>query len=87
MFPLGEILPVCPGLVQDLPKYSRWHATRVLAGLLTRPECHANTVRLETMVHLAVGLCAGEQRLDRADLETWLNQHLEPALLRLNEDT
>lgn len=80
------MLHECEWLVQNLPKYSRWKATRLLAGLLTRPECHANTLRLEGMVHLVVGLCSGDQSPDRSDIETWLNQHLEPAQLRLYED-
>ncbi|HEX2099264.1 MAG TPA: hypothetical protein VHF69_01300, partial [Candidatus Synoicihabitans sp.] len=86
MFSLREILPECEWLVQNLPKYSRWQTTRLVAGLLTRPECHANTLRLEAVVHFAVGLCAGDQSPDRADIETWLNQHLEPAHLLLEED-
>lgn len=86
MFPLREVLAACPGPIQDLPKHSRWHTTRLLAGLLTRPECHANTLRLETMVNLAVALCAGEQRPTQADLATWLNGHLEPSHLHFGED-
>lgn len=86
MSSLGEILGQCEGLVKDLPKHSRWHATRLLAGLLTRPECHANTLRLEALVEIAVGLCAGDQIPGRADLATWLNQHLNPAMMHLDED-
>lgn len=86
MLPLGEILNACSGLVQDLPRYSRWHTVRLLAGLLTRPEYHANTVRLEAMVHLGIGVCAGEMRPARTDLQAWLNEHLEPTHLRFAED-
>lgn len=81
-----EILEQCEGLASDLPKHSRWHTTRLLAGLLTRPQCHANTLRIETLVEIAVGFCSGAQNPAYADLATWLNVHLKSATVLLEED-
>ncbi len=47
-----------------------------LAGLLTLPKFHANTLRLEVLTHLAVAYCTGKEAPRRAQIGRWLNQSL-----------
>jgi hypothetical protein len=56
------------------------------AGLMTAPRLHANTVRLELLVHLAVAYCSGRKRPDFDDLEQWLNYYLSRTTIAMLED-
>ncbi|MCY3869907.1 MAG: hypothetical protein OXG87_10140 [Gemmatimonadetes bacterium] len=47
-----------------------------LAGLLTVPSLHANTLRIETAIHLTVANCEGSRNLKLAEIDHWLNQYL-----------
>ena len=66
--------------VPELPDQLATHelaatATRV-AGLLTVPALHANSVRLEALAHLAVAYCVRGNVPRHRQLDQWLNQSL-----------
>lgn len=46
-----------------------------LAGLLTIPSLQANTVRLETVAHLAVAHCRGGREPTSEDIGSWVNSN------------
>ena len=58
----------------------------MLAGLLTVPELQANTIRLETLVHLAVAHCKGRSRPSRNLIVKWLNKRLGSTFIAALED-
>ena len=60
----------------SLKKYDAKSAIPQLGALLTVPALQANTVRLETLVHLAVAHCHGRSHLDVTEIDEWLNNHL-----------
>ena len=60
----------------SLEKYDAKSAVAQLGALLTVPELQANTVRLETLVHLAVAHCHGCSRPGVTQIDEWLNNHL-----------
>ena len=60
-------------LVKRLGKFSFPLVAQPLAGLLTRPENHTATARIEALVHLAALACCGEREPSRRQLREWLN--------------
>ena len=57
-------------------KYDLQSSVTQLTGLLTVPSLHANTLRIETAIHLAVANCEGSRNLKLAEIDHWLNQYL-----------
>lgn len=57
MIPLDS--PELKRLANFLEKYDLRSTVTQLAGLLTIPSLQANTIRIETVVHLAVAHCRG----------------------------
>ncbi len=81
-----SILAEAPWIKTNFPRYDRWETVRLLAGLLTCPDCHASTIRLEALVQLAVALSRGTLAPRRDDLVIWFNRHFWQVHLRQMED-
>ena len=63
-------------LLSQLGKFNRRATIEKLSALLTFPELHANTLRLELLVHLASLHCRGSKTPSRHQLKHWLNEEL-----------
>ena len=63
-------------LAKFLEKYNLRSAVTQLAGLLTAPSLQANTIRIETAVHLAVANCQGRHKPGLTEIGHWLNRDL-----------
>ena len=63
-------------LVGKLKKFGFSQVAQPLAELLTRPENHTATCRIEALIHLAALVCRGRIRPGRRQLDDWLNDHL-----------
>lgn len=83
---ITKILAACPWLKQNLHRYNRWETARLLAGLLTIPECQPNTIRLETLVHIVVATARGARVPRRDDLVVWFNRHFSVPSIAAMED-
>ena len=68
-------------IATSLKEYDPNSAIPQIAGLLTVPELQANTVRIETLVHLAVAHCQGRSRLQSTDVEKVINSQSQIAPL------
>lgn len=84
MIPLND--PELKPLTQDLQKYDLRHTSSRIASLLTVPSLHANTIRLEILVHLAVLHCRGKRKPTLNDLDRWLNRFLGDTSIVMAED-
>ena len=85
MIPINS--PELRQLAKSLRKYESKTTVARLAGLLTVPSLQANTFRLETVVHLAVGFaCRGNLKPGVRDIGKWLNRELGDTLLARSED-
>ena len=62
-----------PGIVRRLAKYSLSSVAAALGGMLTRPELHPCTARLEALCHLGALACRGTEPVPAANLRDWLN--------------
>ena len=60
-------------LVRRLEKFSFPLVAAPLAGLLTRPENHTATARIEALIHLAALACQGDREPGQRQLREWLN--------------
>jgi hypothetical protein len=69
-----------------LGKHDLQSTVAQLGGLLTVPTLQANTIRIETLVHLAVGYCQGHSRPDSAEISHWLNKQLGSTRVAMLED-
>lgn len=63
-------------LVARLKKYSFIEVAKILSGLLTQPENHAATLRIEGLIHLAALYCRGADIPTLACVRGWLNDNL-----------
>ncbi len=73
-------------LSRVLKEFNRKATVARCAGLLTVPAFHANTIRIETMVHLAVANCAGKRKPTFSDIGRWLNRNLGNSAVATAED-
>jgi len=69
--------PETAKLEKTLQKYSLRETAARAAGLLTIPRFHANTVRLELLVHLIVANCEGREKPGHRQFKRWLNSSLQ----------
>lgn len=74
MVPLNH--PELTRIVGSLREWDSKSTVTKLAGLLTVPGLQANTIRLETLVHLAVAHCHGGRNPAPSEISRWLNKRL-----------
>ncbi len=84
MIPLAapELQPVA----NLLRRYELRSTLTRLGGLLTVPNLQANTIRIETLVHLAVAHCRGNRIPSRSEIGDWLNSQLGSTKIASLED-
>ncbi len=73
-------------LSRVLKEFHRKAVVSRCAGLLTVPAFHANTIRIETLVHLAVAYCGGKRKPTFSDVGRWLNRNLGNSAVSSAED-
>ena len=69
-----------------LEEYDAKSAIAQIGALLTVPELQANTMRVETLVHLAVAHCQGSRILGLTEIDRWLNNWLRGTWVARLED-
>ena len=74
MIPINS--PHIRRLANFFQKHDLQSSVTQLAGLLTVPSLLANTLRIETALHLAVANCDGSRNLRLVEMHHWLNQYL-----------
>lgn len=73
-------------LLSQLGKFNRRATLEKLSALLTFAELHANTLRLELLVHLASLHCRGSKTPSRHQMKHWLNEELGDSEAARSED-
>ena len=66
-----------------LRKFNFPAVAALLAGLLTRPENHTATARIEALLHLAVLACRGRKKGNLRQLREWLTEIDEDPIAKL----
>ena len=70
----------------SLKQYDPKSVIPKVGALLTVPTLQANTVRLETLVHLAVANCHGSESVSKTQMSKWLNNYFENSKIANLED-
>ncbi|QUL99295.1 MAG: hypothetical protein IMF26_04360 [Candidatus Fermentithermobacillus carboniphilus] len=84
MIPLNA--PELKRIAGFLHKYDLKSTVTQLGGLLTAPALQADTIRIETIVHLAVAHCHGYRKPSLAEIDRWLNRYIGNIWIALLED-
>ncbi len=84
MVPLNT--PELKCIIGSLKKYELKSTVIQLGGLLTAPTLQANTIRIETLVHLAVAHCQGRRKPCLTEIDHWLNKQLHNTQIASLED-
>lgn len=63
-------------LVKEIRAFDQATCVTIVAGLLTFPQFHANTIRLEVLQHIIQRNAQGKNQPTRNAVGRWLNQHL-----------
>ena len=78
--------PAYSDLGKSLTRYGARETISCLAGLLTVPEYHPETLRIEVLLHLAVLHCRGKSQPSSGHLSKWLETVLARQFIRHMED-
>ncbi|MCU4178605.1 hypothetical protein [Bosea sp. BH3] len=73
-------------LCARLQKFDFIGVLEIASGLLTRPENHSATLRIEALIHLAAIHSHGRQKPSLAQVREWLNEILAKDAIGQNED-
>lgn len=73
-------------LWRELKAFDRTSTLAAVAGLLTEPEFHVGTLRLELLQHIVVSACRGTRRATAADASRWVNAILGSLDVQRMED-
>jgi len=86
VLPLGPFVAENSKLCEQLHRFSRLQATRLIGSLGVLPQFHANTIRIEVLSHVAVIACKGSVEPKRENLAEWLRYFDEEAWISRQED-
>ena len=71
------------GLLSRLRQYSFPKVAALLSGLLTRPENHTATARIEALLHLTALACRGRKKPGLQQLREWMTEIDEDPIAKL----
>lgn len=82
------MLPISgpPKLLKKLKRFDKAATVSRLAFLLVIPSLHANTLRIELLIHLACLHCVGTRIPGNTEIDKWCNRYLVDALVVRYED-
>lgn len=69
---VGGLCSAHQELADALREFDQKSAVRMVSALKTIPNLHRNTVRIETLLHLAVSRCKGSRQATPDDLRQWV---------------
>lgn len=75
-----------PRLCARLKKLNFRHVAEILSGLLTQPDNHPATLRIEALIHLAALHCQGTRKPTLPQIREWLNDILLADPIGVGED-
>lgn len=84
--PISGIFQEMPSLKRKIESFHPIKSASTIAGLLSDPAFHANTLRLELLIQLFVAYARGRQQPSTGDLDWFLNRELGSSSFSLMED-
>ena len=86
MWPVSQLAEGHQALVARLARFEVGAAGKLVAALQLAPELHANTLRIEVLVHLVAFACKGRDIPDGKHLVDWATRHMAESPLARHED-
>ncbi|HYD86934.1 MAG TPA: hypothetical protein VEA80_05640 [Vitreimonas sp.] len=83
---MQRLVPLVPKLLREIANTPLRTAVAFVAPLLLLPQFHANTIRLEALLHLIVARGGVSGRLRKTMLADWLNQQVRAGPFAYVED-
>lgn len=83
---ISRIIQEKPSLQKKLRMFHPIKSAALISGLLTLPDLHANTLRLEMMIHLIMSYSKGKKEPMAQDVYSWLNRELGETSFAFLED-
>lgn len=84
--PISDIFQELPSLKRKIESFHPIKSASIVAGLLSDPAFHANTLRLELLIQLFVAFACGGRQPSTGDLDWLLNRELGSSSFSLMED-
>src|SRR5262245_33528723 len=69
--PLAEVVSAHRDIINELSWFDPLRTASTFAGLLAAPGLQSNCLRLEVLVHLALGFGRGRRKPDRKHISRW----------------
>lgn len=86
MIKISDVLKELQDLGAKLEPFHPAKSAALVAGLLTEPSFHANTLRLEMLVHILIVYAGGSKKPKHRHISSWLNTELGSSKLVYLED-
>jgi hypothetical protein len=83
---ISEVLKELPDFRAKLEPFHPAKSAALVAGLLVYPSLHANTLRLEMLVHVILAFARGNRKPKHRHIRSWLNAGLGSGRLVYVED-
>ena len=83
---IDSIFEERPNLRHQLKPLNSVKSAALVSGLLTNPDLHANTIRIELLVHILLTYSRGKRKLKERQLDSWLNRELSNSMFAHWED-
>lgn len=83
---ISQLAQARPGLASALSSVPMLSALSFVSPLLMEPAFHANTIRLEALVHMIVAFAGDRGRVRKSDVSDWLNRRVRAGALAYVED-
>jgi hypothetical protein len=83
---ISDVLKELPNFEAKLEQFHSAKSAALVAGLLVYPPLHANTLRLEMLVHMILAFAGGAKKPKHRHIKSWLNAGLGSSKLVYLED-
>ena len=83
---ISDVLKELPDFGAKLEQFHSAKSAALVAGLLVYPPLHANTLRLEMLVHMILAFAGGTKKPKHRHIKSWLNAGLGSSKLVYLED-
>jgi hypothetical protein len=83
---ISDVLKELPDFRAKLEQFHPAKSAALVAGLLVYPPLHANTLRLEMLVHMILAFAGGTKKPKHRHIKSWLNAGLGSSKLVYLED-
>ena len=75
-FPISQIFTEFPKLKQKVISFHPVKSAKIVAALLTEPDVHQFTLRIELLLHLLLAYGKGTKTPKEHEVSNWLNNEI-----------